>query len=271
MLVDSHCHLDFPEFASELPALLERAREVGVNVMQTICTRLTHFPMVRKIAEDYPQIVCSVGVHPNEVATQPEVSLSQLVEYAAHPRVVGLGETGLDFYYESSPREAQFTSFLVHIEAARVTGLPVIIHTRHADTETIKLLETEMKKGPFTGVLHCFTSGPELAKVALELGFYISISGIVTFKNAKDLQAIVKTVPLEQLLVETDAPYLAPVPYRGKRNEPAYTYETAKAIAALKEMPLKVIENHTTANFFNLFSKAEGALKEHLIQLRAAL
>jgi TatD DNase family protein len=257
MLVDSHCHLDFPDFAEELDDVVQRARDAGVGVMQTICTKITEFPKVLAVAERYDNIYCSVGIHPNNVATQAPITADELVTRARHPKVIGLGETGLDFYYEHSPRELQTTSFRAHIEASRITGLPVIIHTRAADSETIALLEEEMARGVFTGLIHCFSTSRELAERSIALGLYISISGIVTFKKAAELQEIVRDLPLEKLLVETDAPYLAPVPYRGKRNEPAFTRNTAEFVAELKGVSYEEVAQVTTANFFALFRKAQ--------------
>jgi len=252
MLVDSHCHLDFPDFAAERDAVIARARAAGVGTMLTICTRLDQFDGVRAIADASPDIWCSVGAHPHEAADHADLIAGRLVELAAHRRVVGIGETGLDFHYDLSPREIQERVFRAHIAAARTTGLPLIIHAREADDEVAGILEAER---PPAGVLHCFSSGRALAERALALGFYISISGIVTFRNAEDLRAIVRDVPLDRLLVETDAPYLAPVPYRGKRNEPAYVTATAKAVASLKGVGAEELAAITTANFFRLFSK----------------
>ena len=258
MLVDSHCHLDFPEFAEELDDIVTRAHTAGVEVMQTICTKITEFPKILAVAERYDHMYCSVGIHPNEVANQPEITAQELVTHTQHPKVIGLGETGLDYHYEYSPRERQVTSFKSHIEASRMTGLPVIIHTRAADSETIALLTEEMKRGAFTGLIHCFSTSKELAEAAINLGLYISISGIVTFKKAQELQDIVKDLPLAKLLVETDAPYLAPTPHRGKRNEPAYTRLTAEFLAELKGVAYDEVAKATTENFFHLFSKARS-------------
>ena len=256
MLVDSHCHLDFDSFAEDFDDVLSRARSAGIGTMVTICTKLTEFEEVRAIAEKAPDIYCSVGVHPHEAAEEGVDDPAGLIERAAHEKVVGIGETGLDYYYEHSPREAQATSFRAHIEAARETGLPLIVHTRDADDDTVAILEEEHAKGPFPGVIHCFTSSRALAEAALELGFYISLSGIVTFKSARDLQETAKIVPLDRILVETDAPYLAPVPKRGKRNEPAFVAHTAAFLAELRgETPERLAEI-TTDNFFTLFGKA---------------
>ena len=253
MLVDSHCHLDFAEFAEERDAVVARAHAAGVGTMLTIGTRLDEFPGVRAIAEAYPDIWCSVGVHPHEAADHAALTAPGLAALAAHPRVVGIGETGLDYHYDHSPREVQERVFRTHIAASRESGLPLIIHAREADDAVARVLRDER---PPPGVLHCFSSGRTLAEAALELGFYISLSGIVTFKNAEELRAIVRDVPLERLLVETDAPYLAPVPYRGRRNEPAYVAATANAVAALKGLEPEELAAATTANFFRLFGKA---------------
>src|SRR5438552_4063681 len=253
MLVDSHCHLDFPDFAAERDAVVARAHEAGIGTMMTIGTRLDEFPAVRAIAEAYPDIWCSVGAHPHEAADHAGLSAADLASLAAHPRVVGIGETGLDFHYDHSPREVQERVFRSHVAASQMSGLPLIIHAREADDAVAQVLREE--RAP-PGVLHCFSSGRGLAEAALDLGFYISISGIVTFRNAEDLRAIVRDVPLDRLLVETDAPYLAPVPYRGRRNEPAYVAATAAAVAALKEIEPAELAAVTTDNFFRLFAKA---------------
>jgi TatD DNase family protein len=253
MLVDSHCHLDFADLAAEREAVIARARAAGVGTMLTIGTRLDEFQGVRAIAESDPDIWCSVGAHPHEAADHADLLPDQLVALTAHPKVVGIGETGLDFHYDLSPRDTQERVFRAHIAASRATGLPLIIHAREADSEIARILDVER---PPPGVLHCFSSGRALAEAALALGFYISISGIVTFKNADELRAIVRDLPLDRLLVETDSPYLAPVPYRGKRNEPAFVKATAAAVAALKEVELERLAAVTSANFFRLFAKA---------------
>ena len=257
MLIDSHCHLDFPELATDEAGVLARARTAGVAGMLTIGTRLDQFDRVRAIAERHDNVWCSVGVHPHEAKDEGQRTPERLIEATRHPKVVGIGETGLDFYYEHSPREEQAESFRTHIVAARATGLPLIVHTRDADADTGGLLEAEYAKGPFIGLLHCFSSGPEVARRALELGFYISISGIVTFKAAEELRTIVRGIPLDRLLVETDAPYLAPIPKRGKTNEPAFVAHTAAKVAELKGVTIAELEAATTDNFFRLFAKAE--------------
>ncbi len=255
MLVDSHCHLDFPEFAPELDAVVSRARDAGVGVCVSIGTRMDGFARVREIADRFANVWCSVGIHPHEAEKELLDTPGPLVEAARHPKVVGIGETGLDYYYEHSPRLQQIANFRVHIEAARQTGLPLIVHTRDADDETIKVLREEMVAQPFTGLIHCFTGTKRLAEAALELGLYISVSGIATFKKSDALRAVLQDVPLDRLLVETDAPYLAPMPHRGKRNEPAFVRHTAAALAALKGVGPQELEDATTANFFRLFTK----------------
>jgi len=252
MLVDSHCHLDFAK-AEDRAGIITRARGAGVRTLLTISTKLHEFPVVRAIAEGDPDIWCSVGVHPHEAEVEPAAAAA-LVELAQHPKVVGIGETGLDFYYEHSPRERQTQVFRSHLVAARETGLPVIVHTRDADPETIAVLEEEK---PEAGVIHCFSTGRELAERAVALGFYISISGIATFKNAQGLRDIIRDLPLERLLVETDAPYLAPVPMRGKTNEPAFVVHTAALVAQLKGVTQDGLARITTENFFTLFAKAK--------------
>ena len=247
----------FPDFAEEQEAVVNRARDNGVGIMQTICTKITEFPKVLAVAEKYQNIYCSVGIHPHNVETEPKTAAEEIIKITNNPKVIGIGETGFDYFYEHSPRDLQKESFLEHIEASRKTGLPIIIHTRNADDDTAKILEAEMKKGEFSGLLHCFTSTDMLAKKAIELGLYISISGIVTFKKAEELQNTVKWLPLSSLLVETDAPYLAPSPHRGKRNEPAYTKLTAEFIANLKGITYEEVAKATTDNFFKLFKKAK--------------
>ena len=256
-LVDSHCHLDFPELAQELEGVLARASAAGVETLVTISTKLSEFASVRRIAETHDRVWCSVGVHPHEAAGEEGADdAARLAELARHPRVIGIGESGLDYYYEHSPRAAQARAFRAHARAARASGLPLIVHTRDADADTIRILEEEGREGGLSGLIHCFTAGPELAAFAVAAGFYISISGIITFKGAAALRETVKAVPLERLLVETDAPYLAPVPVRGKRNEPAFVKHTAAALAALKEVSAEELARATTANFFRLFRKA---------------
>jgi TatD DNase family protein len=255
-LVDSHCHLDFADFGDDFSAVLDRARQNGVARMLTICTRVTKFDQVLKIAEAADNICCSVGIHPHEAANEPEVDVARLVELARHPKVVGIGEAGLDYFYDKSPRERQQEVFATHVEASRVSGLPLIVHSRDADADTVRLLQDGAKKGGLTGVIHCFTSTQYLADAALEMGFYISLSGIVTFKSAEALRAVAKTVPLDRLLVETDSPYLAPIPMRGKRNEPAFVRHTAQYVADFLGLSFDDLAAKTTANFDRLFTKA---------------
>ena len=256
MLVDSHCHLDFPEFAPELDAVVTRALEAGVGVCVTIGTTLKGFPRVRGIAEQFPNVYCTVGIHPHEADAEPIAGAALLIELAAHPKVIGIGETGLDYYYEHSLRDAQIKNFRAHIAASRETKLPLIVHTRDAEDDTIEILREEMGKGAFPGLIHCFTGTPRLAAAALEMGFLISVSGIATFKNSGELRATLREVPMDRLLVETDAPYLAPMPYRGKRNEPAYVARTAAALADMKGVSLEALSETTTDNFFRLFGRA---------------
>jgi TatD DNase family protein len=257
MLIDSHCHLDFPELASDETGVLARARTAGVAGMLTIGTRLDQFDKVRAIAERHGNIWCSVGVHPHEAKEEGQRTPDRLIEAARHSKVIGIGETGLDFYYEHSPRAEQAESFRAHIAAARQTGLPLIVHTRDADDDTATMLAEAKAAGPLRGVLHCFTSSRQLADKAVELGFYISISGIVTFKNAEALRDVVRAIPLERLLVETDSPFLAPVPMRGKPCEPAYVAHTAAKVAELKGVGVAELTRATTANFFTLFDRAK--------------
>jgi TatD DNase family protein len=255
MLVDSHCHLDFKEFAPELDAVVARAKQAGVGVCVSIGTKLPQFPNVRAVAERFADVWCSVGVHPHEAEAEPLDGPQILIAHAAHPKVVGIGESGLDYYYEHSPREAQRTNFRHHIAAARETGLPLIVHTRDADDDTIEILQGEMARAPFTGLLHCFTGTRRLAEAAIALGLYISVSGIATFKNSSELRGVLKDVPRDRLLVETDAPFLAPVPHRGKRNEPSYVVHTAAMLAELTGATPEELADATTENFFRLFTK----------------
>jgi len=256
MLVDSHCHLDFPEFADEMDAVVRRASLAGVGMLLTICTRISEFERISAVADRYPQIYCSVGIHPHEADNEPAADCARIVAHTAHPKVVGIGETGLDYYYQHSGREAQQTSFRAHIAAARQTCLPLIVHARDADTDMIEILRDEAGMGVFPGVIHCFTGGPELACAALDLGMYISLSGIVTFKNAKQLRETARLIPPERLLIETDAPFLAPMPHRGKRNEPAFVADTARYLAEFFGEQREAFANRTTDNFFALFKKA---------------
>ena len=258
MLVDSHCHLDFDVFDDDREELIARAAEAGVGTLVTICTHLSKFEAVRAIAASHENIWCSAGIHPHQVAEEGIAPVERLTELAADPLVVGIGETGLDYYYDKSPRDDQRANFRAHIKAARATGLPLIVHTRDADEDTAAILTDEAAQGGFRGVLHCFTAGRELAEVALDLGFCISLSGIVTFRNAEDLREIARDIPLDRILVETDSPFLAPIPNRGKRNEPAFVVHTARAVAELKGVGEADLAQATTENFFRLFSKVEA-------------
>ncbi|WP_434613530.1 TatD family hydrolase [Azospirillum sp. B2RO_4] len=257
MLVDSHCHLDFPDFAEELDAVVDRARQAGIGRMVTICTYISRFERILAVAERYDDILCSVGVHPHQAAEEFAITtVDKLVELSRHPKVIGLGETGLDYFYDKSPRDRQQECFRRHIRASLETGLPLIIHTRDADDDTMRIVKEEAAGQRVKGLLHCFSSGRALAEEAVEYGFTLSLSGIVTFKKSEELRAIVKDVPLDRILVETDAPYLAPIPFRGKRNEPAYVAHTAACVAEVKGVSAEELARITTDNFFRLFDKA---------------
>lgn len=256
MLVDSHCHLDYDAFAEDFAAILSRAADNNVKLLQTISTKVTDFPKLKKIIEAYPQIYASIGIHPHEVDAHPEVSVEELFNYTQHAKVIGIGETGLDLYYQHSDIAKQKEYFLRHIEVAHLSGLPLIIHTRNADPLTIEILTAAKKRFNYTGLIHCFSSEDlSFAQSCLDLGLYISISGIVTFKKAIALQEVVKAIPLNRLLVETDAPYLAPEPFRGQRNEPAYVKKVAEMVAQLKQVAYAEVESTTTENFLQLFAK----------------
>jgi TatD DNase family protein len=257
MLVDSHCHLDFKDFDEDRDAVLQRARAAGVGLMVTISTKITQAQSIIDLADAHADLACTVGIHPHEAGTEPETSAAELAKIAAHPKVIGIGETGLDYFYEHSPRDAQQKNFRAHIAAARDTQLPLIVHARDADEDTADIMEDEMGKGAYPALIHCFTAGPELAKRALDIGCYISISGISTFKSAQDLRQTIADIPLERLLVETDAPFLAPVPHRGRRNEPSFVVDTAAALAELKGVTPLALAEITTNNFFTLFQKAD--------------
>lgn len=256
-IVDSHCHLDLIEEKGEnIDEIVAQALDNKVEILQTICTRISKFPTIYSYATKYQNVFASIGNHPCNVKDEPMAKAQQIIDICnSHPKLIGIGETGLDYYHDASNKPEQKQSFLEHIAAARVTGLPLIIHNRDSDEDMAKILEDEMKKGHFKALLHCFSSSKELAKCALNLGIYISISGIITFKNANNLQEIVKDLPLDKLLVETDSPYLAPTPYRGQLNKPAYTKNTVEFIANLKNLDKEELYNITTKNFFNLFSK----------------
>lgn len=256
VLVDSHCHLDFPDFATEIPEVVARAAAAGVTRMVTICTRLRQVRQVRAIAAANEGVFWAAGTHPMHAAEEPMATVEELVALASEPKFVGIGETGLDYHYTAESAAAQQHSLRIHIEAARLTGLPLIIHARDADADMARILTEEHAAGAFGCVMHCFTSGRALAETALSLGFYLSVSGIATFRNSGDLRAIFAEAPRDRLLVETDSPYLAPLPHRGRRNEPAFVAETAKRIAEyLGETP-EVFAAQTTANFERLFSRA---------------
>lgn len=256
MLVDSHCHLDFPDFASERADVIARAKDNGVGAMVTISTRVRRFDDIRAIAEAYPEVWCSVGTHPHNAGEEDGISADELVARSAHPRCVAIGEAGLDYFYDKAPREAQARGFRTHIDAARRTGLPLVIHARDADADIAAILEDETGKGPFPFLLHCFSSGAELARTGVRLGGYVSFSGILTFRRSEEIRAIARDVPRERLLVETDAPYLAPMPHRGKRNEPAFVRHTAEVLAETIGVSFDEVARITTDNFYRLFSKA---------------
>jgi len=255
MLIDSHCHLDFDEFVPELDQVIERATASGVGRMVTISTHVRQFDRIRTIAEKYGQVFCSVGTHPHNACEEPDVTAEYLINLAKHPKVVAIGETGLDYHYDYSTSEAQKQSFLIHIAAARQSGLPLVIHSRNADKDMEEILRHETRKGAFAFILHCYSSGMKLAQTGIELGGYLSFSGILTFKNAPDIREIAKSVPHDRLLVETDAPYLAPIPYRGQRNEPSFVAKTAAVLARVLDISDEDIAAITTRNALRLFSK----------------
>ncbi|QMW24298.1 TatD family hydrolase [Sandaracinobacteroides saxicola] len=255
MLIDSHCHLNYPGLVEDAPGVLARAREAGVQAMISIATKRHEWEAVIAGADANPDVYATVGIHPHEADSHPDIDAARLTEAAAHPRVIGIGETGLDYYYDKSDRARQQASFRAHIAAARATGLPLIVHTRDAEADTAAILADEMGQGTFTGVIHCFTASADFAAKALALGFYISLSGILTFKNARDLQGIAKTLPQDRLLVETDAPFLAPVPVRGKVCEPAHVLHTARFLADLRGQAIDELVAATGANTLRLFGK----------------
>lgn len=255
LVVDSHCHLDYDGLSGDLPAVLVRADAAGVGLILTIGTRVKTFEAVLGIAEAHPNVYCTVGTHPHHAAEEPDITARDLIEIARHPKVVGIGEAGLDYHYDYSPRAVQAAGFRVHIEAARETGLPLVIHSREAEADTVAILEEETAKGAFKPLLHCFSSGAELARRGLALGAYVSFSGILTYKNAEDIRASAAQTPVDRLLVETDAPYLAPVPHRGKTNEPAFVLRTLDRLAEIKGLPAEALAAATSANFFRLFDK----------------
>ncbi len=255
MLVDSHCHLDFPDFADELDAVVARARAAGVVRIVTISTRVARHAQVLAIAERYDDVYCSIGTHPHNAKEEPDITAADLVARAQHRKVVAIGEAGLDYHYDHSPRTAQEQGFRQHIAAARETGLPLVIHTRDADADTARILREESRHGFFPAVLHCFTGGRDLAFTGIDLGLYVSFTGILTFRKSDDLRAIAAALPADRIMVETDAPYLAPGKHRGKRCEPAYVVETAKALADVRRKSFDEIARQTTENFFRLFAK----------------
>jgi TatD DNase family protein len=269
MLVDSHCHLDHRELAGETDAILARADAVGVTRMVTISTHVARFDTYRALAERDVRVFFTIGTHPHHAAEEPDIPAKQIAALSVHPRCVGIGEAGLDYYYDRSPRDVQQRVFRTHIAAARETGLPLVIHARDADGDMIGILREESARGPFKAVLHCFSSGAAVAEAGVELGHYVSFSGILTFKRSDELRRIAAAVPMDRLLVETDAPYLAPEPYRGKRNEPAYTAFTARVLAAVCGVSEAEIARITTDNFERLFAKAAATRPAHRTAARA--
>jgi TatD DNase family protein len=256
MLVDHHCHLDFPEFADDLAGVVARAKVAGVGTLVTISTRIRKFDQVRAVAEQFPDVWCSVGTHPHNADEELDIPVSEIVRLSQHPKVVAIGEAGLDYHYKHSSPAGQAEGFRNHIAAARATGLPLEIHTRDADADTLAILEDEHAKGAFPAVLHCYTGGRELALRAVDLGLYVSFSGVISFKKTEALQAIAREIPLDRILVETDAPFLAPVPHRGRTNEPAYVVHTAAALARIRGITEAEVACATTENFFRLYTKA---------------
>ncbi|MDP2697904.1 TatD family hydrolase [Thalassospira sp.] len=256
-LVDSHCHLDYPEFAEDWTGVMSRARTAGVGMMVSIGVKLSTFDQVRDVAGRADNIYCTIGVHPHEAGNEGLSSPDILIAKSDDPKIIGIGESGLDYFYDNAPREAQQQSFRAHIAACRATGLPLVVHTRDADADTMDILEEEYAKGAFPGLIHCFSSSAELAQRALKIGFYISCSGIITFNSAKAIRDALIDVPLDRLLLETDAPYLAPIPKRGKPNEPGYVSFTAAKLAEIKGVSADDIARITTDNFFTLFSRAD--------------
>lgn len=255
MLVDSHCHLDFPDFASDLDDIVARAKAAGIGRILTISTRVKRLDALLAIADRFPDVYCTVGTHPHQADEEDGISTQELVELSSHPKVVGFGEAGLDYFYQHGSREAQERGFRNHIAAARATGLPLVIHTREADDDCGRILEDEMAKGAFRAVLHCYTGGRELAMKAISLGLFISFTGILTFKKSESLRELASQLPADRIMVETDAPYLAPGKHRGKRNEPAYVIEIARVLAEARKVSLEEISRQTTENFFRFFSK----------------
>ncbi len=255
MIVDSHCHLDFKEFSADRDAIVRRAKEAGVGAMVTISTRVKEFDRIREIVETYDNVFGSVGTHPHNADEELDVSAEDLIRIAEHPKIVAIGEAGLDYHYDHAPRDAQAQGFRTHIAAARETGLPLVIHAREADEDMIRILEDESAKGAFPAVLHCYSSGAELARRGVALGLYVSFSGILTFKNSQNVRDIAMSVPDDRILVETDAPYLAPAPHRGQTNEPSYTVHTAQVLADIRGWTFEKAAQCTTENFARLFTK----------------
>lgn len=257
MLVDHHCHLDFPDFAADLDGVVARAKAAGVTTMVTISTRIRKFDQIRSLAERYEDVWCSVGTHPHNADEERGIATDEIVRLSRHPKVVAIGEAGLDYHYKLGSPAAQAEGFRAHIAAARETGLPLEIHTREADADTLAIIEDEHRNGAFPAVLHCYTGGRELAMRAVDLGLYVSFTGVISFKKTEALQEIARDVPADRILVETDAPYLAPMPYRGKTNEPAYVIHTAAALARIRGVSEAEIARTTTENFFRLYTKAK--------------
>ena len=255
MLIDSHCHLDFEALSGDIDGVLARAAAVGVTGMVTISTLVENFSTYAAIAERYQNVWCSVGTHPHNADKELHIQTDDLVRLSAHPRCVAIGEAGLDYFYDNAPREAQATGLRRHIAASRITGLPLVIHSRKCDDDMAAILTEETGQGAFPFVLHCFTAGQDLARTALDLGGYISFSGIITFKNAEDIREVAKFVPADRYLVETDAPYLAPIPHRGESNEPSFVRFTAEKVAEVRGLTLEALGAETTANFARLFAK----------------
>ncbi|MYZ47232.1 TatD family hydrolase [Propylenella binzhouense] len=259
MLVDSHCHLDFPDFAQEIDAVVARAEAAGIVRMVTISTRVREAERVKSVADRFPNVYRSIGTHPHNADEELDVTADDLLRHAEDPKVVAIGEAGLDYFYDNAPRAAQARGLRVHIDAARRSGLPLVIHSRDADDDMCRILEEESEIGAFPAVLHCFSSGRKLAETGIRLGHYVSFSGILTFNRSEELRAIARDLPSDRLLVETDAPYLAPPPYRGKRNEPSYVVKTAEVLARTRGIPFETIAEETSRNFFRLFSRVPAA------------
>ena len=257
MIIDTHCHLDFKEFKDDFHNILENAKNNKVFGIQTICTKILEFPKILDISLKYPHIWCSIGTHPHNAEDEAHISKKQILDLCKNDKVIGIGETGLDYFYENSKREVQIESLYKHIEVSRETNLPLIIHARDADDDIIEILTKEYRKQKFTGVIHCFTASQDLADAALSIGFYISFSGIITFKNTENIRKSCEAIPIDKILVETDAPFLAPIPYRGGRNEPAYITETLKKVSEIKNISIEDTMKITTNNFFNLFTRAK--------------